>query len=123
MFEKFEKHIIDKVKNTLTEIVVDLADAIDEKTPEDTYELISRNQIEMPHIEWDSIKARVFNDDPKAVFVEYGQEPKTMNYYKWSGRRKWWTPFHQGVGARMFSNSLKEKLPEIKEKLWTIIKQ
>jgi len=77
----------------------------------------------MPHQEWDSIKARVFNDDPKAIFVEYGQEPKTMNYYKWSGRRKWGSPFYQGVGARMFSNSLKEKLPEIREKLWNITKK
>lgn len=50
MFEKFEKHIIDKVKRTLTGIVVDLADGIDEKTPEDEYELISRTQIEMPHV-------------------------------------------------------------------------
>jgi hypothetical protein len=65
MFEKFEKHIHTKVEKALTEIVRDLADAIDEKTPEDTYELISRNQVEMPHIEGDSVKARVFNDDPK----------------------------------------------------------
>lgn len=117
MFENFEKHILDKVKNTLTEIVVDLADSIDSKTPEDTYELISRNQIEMPHIEWDSVKARVFNDDPKAVFVEYGQEWKVMNYYKWSGRRKWWEPFHQGIGAKMFTDTWNEKKQDIISKL------
>lgn len=71
MFEKFQNRIISKTQKVLTEIVRDLANDIDEKTPEDTYELISRNQTEMPHIEGDSIKSRIFNDDPKAIYVEY----------------------------------------------------
>lgn len=88
MFDNFEQRIIEKAKTVITELVRDVADLIEDNTPEDTYELISRNQIVLPHIEGDSIKAKVFNDDPKAKFVEYGQEPKVYSYYKKSGRRK-----------------------------------
>lgn len=113
MFEKFEKKIIEWLELKLTRIVRDLAEAIDEKTPEDTFELISRNQTEMPHMEGDSMKARVFNDDPKAVFVEYGQEPKAYDYYKSSWRRKGWSPFYSWVGAKMFTRSWTEQKQDI----------
>ena len=40
---------------------------------------------------WTTTKARLFNDDPKAEFVEYSNA--TKNYYKDWWRRKWNSPF------------------------------
>lgn len=113
MLEQLEKNILKKLELKLTRIVRDLADSIDEKTPEDTFELISRNQVEMPHIEGESMKARVFNDDPKWVYVEYWQDPNTYNYYKQSWRRNGGSPFYSGVGAKMFTRSWKEQKQDI----------
>ncbi len=95
MFAGFENIIIQKAIKVMSDVVVEIADKIEENTPEDSYELISRNQIEFPQVQGDSIKAKIFNDDPKAKFVEYGQEPKVYNYYKGSGRRKGGSPFYR----------------------------
>lgn len=123
MFEAFEKRIIQNTITVLAEIVSDVARNVDENTPEDTFELISRTQIEMPRLQGDSIKAKVFNDDPKAKFVEYGQEPKTFNYYKKSGRRKGGAPFYRGVGAQMFRRAKEALIPTLHDKLLTIVKK
>lgn len=123
MFEAFEKRIIQKTITVLAEIVSDVSRNVDENTPEDTFELISRTQVEMPKLQGDSIRAKVFNDDPKAKFVEYGQEPKQFNYYKKSGRRKGGTPFYSGVGAQMFRRAKEALIPTLHEKLLTIVKK
>ena len=98
-------------------LIVESFQKIEEKTPEDTFELKKKNKMQLPRMEWTHMVARVTNDDEKWVYVEYGHEPKEYNYYKNSWRRKWWEPFYSWVGARMFSRTKKEMESTIRKTL------
>ncbi len=68
-------------------------------TPEDYWDLQEANQVSEVYTLWTTSKARIFNDDPKAHFVEYSNS--TKNYYKDWWRRKWNSPFMRWKGAWM----------------------
>ena len=96
-----------------------LKKSIDEKTPEDTFELIKNNKINSPVVEWNIVIWSVSNNTEYAILVERGVQNKKYNYYKGWWRRKWWKPFYvwgsigKWVWARMFTRWLDDSKQEI----------
>ena len=85
---------------------------IDEKTPEDTGDLVKNTKIEEATKEGDTIIGKVVNKQGYAIYVEFGRSktpgvPKTgikFTYHKPKGKE-----FYSWVGARMFSRTADEE--------------
>lgn len=117
MFDSIKKQIVDNLKGKMKDLIIEANEKIQEKTPEDTFELQSKHKIQLPEMEWTHIVARVTNDDPKWKYVEYGREGRIFNYYKNSGRRRKANPFYSWVWARMYSRTKGEMEAKIKNTL------
>lgn len=87
-FEKGKNLIINQLMKNVNECLRDIADEVDAKTPEDTFQLISHNKTDWAAIQPGKITGRVYNDDEKAKYVEYGQDGRVFNYYKDGQREK-----------------------------------
>lgn len=72
-------------------------DRVDEKTPEDTKDLLWSNQRSEVIINWSKLHSRVYNDTEYAPYVEYWVEWKFYEYHK----PKWKT-FYSWVWAWMY---------------------
>ena len=108
-FDKEIREIDIAIKKGVDNAVEYLKTKIDEKTPEDTFELIKNNKIEKASRNGNKITGKVYNETPYAEYVEYGVRQADYNYYKDSGRRKGLAPFYTGIGARMFTRSADEE--------------
>lgn len=107
LFKGLERKLENRAKEQLEIALVQLADKIDEYTPEDTFELKSKTKIKEVERTSTWFKWSVVNADPKAIYVEHGQIGKTFNYYKNSGRRNGGSPFYSGQWAHMFRRAKK----------------
>ena len=112
-FSKIEKNIDSKIKLWINKATSYLKDKVDEKTPEDTFELIKNNKRELAKKEWDRYVWEVLNDTEYALYVEYGIWWEQYNYYKNSWRKGWWSPFYKWVWARMFTRTSDEEESEV----------
>ena len=113
-----------KVMRSINNSLEELKENIIEKTPIDTWELISNNEIEKAHMEWDVIVWRISNKTKYAWNVEtWFDDTKVFDYHK----REWWTrkiyyqagqetPGH--LWARMYTRAF----DELKDKIVLNIK-
>lgn len=92
-----------------------LLNEVQKQTPEDTWNLQSNNKkINVSNSNW-IISWWVINETPYALFVEYWVQSKQYNYYKDWGRKKWWSPFYRGIGARMFTKAQFENQRKVRD--------
>jgi len=76
----FRKQIQKLAEAKVEEITAKGFKKLKELTPEDTYKLQKSNQRSEVDTVGTTTMARIYNDDPKAVYVEYSS--RTKNYYK-----------------------------------------
>ena len=96
----------------INEALVLIKRRIDEKTPEDTKELVGNNNIIKAEKFWSKIIWKVQNKTGYAIYVEYwrskiGGVPKVGVSFKYNKPKG--TIFSEGVGARMFSRTMDEE--------------
>ncbi len=112
MFEKSFENIRQEYVGKMLSTVQEIKKKVDEKTPEDTRKLLQNNDTSVS-IEASKVIGEVFNDKTEyAKYVEYGVRSKPYNYHKPKG-----SVFYQGVGARMFTRTLDNDVPDILKKL------
>jgi hypothetical protein len=91
-------------ENAINELLEVAKQSIDEKTPEDTKELVLNNEIIPAKEEQQgTVSGSVKNETEYGVYVEYGVEGKKYGYHKPKGQL-----FHIGVGAGMFTRTIAE---------------
>lgn len=85
--------------------------SVDEKTPEDEKELLSKNKITPAQINGTVVIWIVSNDADHSIYVEFGRNKlwKTNKYHKPK-----WSVFYTGIGARMYARTKLEKENEAK---------
>lgn len=92
-----EQQINDILVWAINDMLPELKEEIDLRTPEDTLTLLGNNTIEHAKIQWNTVKGEVYNDTEYAEVVEYGVSDM-RNYHKPKG-----TVMMRGYGARMFT--------------------
>ena len=96
----------------MNEALVHIKKRIDEKTPEDTKDLLKHNKIIKVRRVWDLLVWSVENKLGYAVYVEYGRSkaegvPTVGVKYKYNKPKG--SEFYEGVGARMFTRTADEE--------------
>ena len=103
-----------KVERGIDKSLRELRSNIIQKTPIDTWELVSWNEIEKAHLEWSSIVWRIFNNTPYAWDVEtWFDNSEIFNYHKrnWDSRNvyyRWWQNTPGQLWARMYTRAFDE---------------
>lgn len=105
------KDIYDKkIINNINESLEVLEQSIDEKSPVDSWDYIKHNRKFKATKLWAKIIWSVYNDDPKAVNVEYWFRSSPVNWSK-----KDWKTMYTRTGARVYTRTIDEKENEIKK--------
>ena len=96
----FTKQIQKIAEAKVEEVAQKWLKKLKELTPEDTFKLQNSNKKSEVATVGTTTAVRIYNDDPKAIYVEYSS--KNKNYYKNWWRKKGWNPFYSWKGAWMF---------------------
>lgn len=114
--KELQKGLVEWVNKVVDEAYI----SIKAKTPEDTFALQESYQKVMASIQWNEVKGSVFTEwIDYAPAVENGINNQIFNYYKNSGRRRWWQPFYRWVWVGMF----KRTYSELDDKVVSMIKE
>lgn len=102
-FDEDYKKILWWLVKWVNEATKEAKNLIDQKTPEDTKRLLSKNKIQEAKVVKDTVQWSVENDTEYAFFVEYWVRSRKYNYNKPK-----WNIFYRWVGARMFTRTKEE---------------